>query len=80
VGASLLVLSLVVWMTSLGARPPSLFHASVAVPRYQVGAPDGSPLLGVREKLAIGSLDWIARVPVTSGAQAPSGAEQSHVG
>ena len=81
VGASILVLSVVVWMTWLGAKPPSLFHATAAAPRYQVGASGGSPFLEVyREKLAIGSLYLIARARVTSGTEVPSWAEQSHAG
>ena len=84
VGASMLVLSVVVWMAWLGARPPSLFHATAATPRYQARKPGGSPYLQVYGgKLAIGSIYWLARVPPATGAAAPveaSAAGQSHVG
>ena len=74
VGASMLVLSVVVWMTWLAAKPPSLFHATAATPRYQTREPGGSRFLQVyREKLALGSAYWIARIP-PAGGTAPVGA------
>jgi len=74
VGASMLVLSVVVWMTWLAAKPPSLFHATAVTPRYQTREPGGSPYLQVyREKLALGSVYLIARIP-PAGGTAPGGA------
>jgi hypothetical protein len=67
--AAMLVLSVVVWMARLGAEPPSLFHATAASPSNQARAPGGSPYLRVYgEKLAIGSVYWIAQVGKTGGA------------
>ena len=75
VGASMLVLSVVVWMTWLAAKPPSLFHATAAIPRYQTREPGGSPYLHVyRERLAIGSVYLIARMRTAGGATASVGA------
>ena len=81
VGASMLVLSVVVWMTWLAAKPPSLFHATAAAPRYQTREPGGSPYLQVyRDRLAIGSVYWIARIhpagaapPASAAAEDPNG-------
>ena len=67
VGAAMLVLSVVVWMAWLGAEPPSLFHATAASPGHARDS-GGSPYWQVYgEKLAIGSVYWIAHVGKTGG-------------
>lgn len=71
VGASMLVLSVVVWIAWLAAKPPSLFHATAAAPRYQAREPGGSPYLQVySERLAIGSVYWLARMRLSGGSPA----------
>ena len=81
VGASMLVLTVVVWMTCLAAKPPGLFHATAATPRYQTREPGGSTYLQVyRERLAIGSVYWIARIHPAGGAAPVSAAEGNHNG